>query len=129
MSDITDFLGIEVDPEQIKAYDRECEARERGLKREHRGTPNYVIDGATFGGAEVYGYVRCVEWLDEDGRVVVTDYIPSLRIVDDRPDFYCEEFAMDLRAEKSMDDAMAAFKAWGKRHGGTRLIEQFEPSW
>ncbi len=33
---------------------------------------------------------------------------------------------MDLRAEKSMDEAMAAFKAWGKRHGGTRLIEQFD---
>ena len=129
MSDIIEYMGIEIDREEAEDYERRCIARARGLKREHRGTPNYVIDGATFGGAEVYGHVRCVEWLDEDGRVDVTDFVPSLRIGDDRPDFYNEEFVMDLRAEKSMDEAMAALKAWGKRHGGTRLNEQFEPSW
>lgn len=129
MSDITEFLGIEDDPEQDEAYEREGEARECGLKREYHGTPTYVIEGATFGGAAVYGYVRCVEWLDENGHAVVTDYVPSLRIGDDHPDFYDEEFVLDLRAEKSMDEAMAAFKIWGKRHGGTRLNEQFEASW
>lgn len=126
MSDIIEYMGIEIDREEAEDYGRRCIARARGLKREHRDTPNYTIDGATFGGAKVYGYVQRVDWLDEDGRVDVTDFVPSLRIVDGRPNFYLERFSMDLRAEKSMDEAMAAFKAWGKRHGGTRLIEQFE---